>query len=443
MAISLVYHNSIKSNCFDDLKIALFDMTHAGQESHWFAVSDGRHLYDKNGEGTVDITNSYGNLNGFVGIGSNSSKPGAKPAISYSPKLGNFAVAFEGYIINGEKLREKYGGETDAELSARFIADANSFEKGVENIAGEIKGHYNLAVATEKGEGYGARGPLGVRSLISGNNYKGHAIVSESRALSHIDMILERDIESGEIFGIDGSGIHILKKLKSNRHICSFLWPYYQMPDCVTEGISVHLVKKRIGAFLGEEDKKSELEIDVATFVPDSGKVYEEGYAKEFGCDHAEILKKYQYAGRSYDRPGQGFRDLIAGVKLTVIPYEAKDKRIVLLDDSIRRGTQIIRPKGPINLLKQAGAKEIHLRICSPRNVKYCRFSPPEEGLYRDEELAANRFPTDEGMAGYLGVKSVRFIGLEDFVRCIIENSKLTREDLSLGCYTGDFSYLE
>lgn len=442
MAIALVYHNSPTSNCFTDLKVATFDMTHAGQESFLFGVSNGRYLDARNGTGIIDLTSDYNGLKGFVGVGRNSSKFGVTPAISYCNKFRDFTVAFDGYIINGGELRERYGGKTDAELSTRFIADANDFVKGVKNLAEEARGHFNLAVATEKGEGYAVRW-VGVRPLVYGKGERGQALVSESRSLSHIDMEIVRDIEAGESVLIDGSGLHSLEHIECEKTICSFLWPYYQMKDCVIEGIAIAEVKDRIGAWHAKMDKKDGIEADVAVPVPNSGKGYEEGYAMESGCFHSEALFRYEYAGRSYDRPEHFYRDLVAGVKLSIIPHKVKGKRVVAFDDSIRRGTQIVRPKGPISLLKSAEPAEIHVRVCSPRNTMYCRCSPPEKGEYRDGELAANRFPGDEELARHLGVNTVRFIELDPFVECIIRDSQLKRKQLCLGCYTKDFEFLK
>lgn len=447
MAISLVYHNDLRSNCYVDLGISVFDMTHAGQESHALSISDGKRIESVYDPGTIDIINLENGPHGFAGVGRNSSRPGVEPAVSYSTKLGKFSLAFDGYIINGDELREKRGGDTDADLAGRFIADADDFEKGIENLAGEAKGHFCITLVTEKGEAYGTRSPLGVRTLVYGHGDKGHALVSESRAHSHIGMMPDRDLYAGEIVAIDGSGLHTLKQLPSEKKVCSFLWPYYQMSDCIVEGIPVAIVKDRIGAYHGRMDKElknvGKIEIDVSCAIPESGTGYEEGYSMGYGCDHAGILKKYPYAGRSYDRPNQFFRDLIAGVKLTVIPHKAKGKKIAATEDSIRSGNQLIRKGGPIELLKTAEAQEIHPRICSPRNVIYCRCSPPEDGRYKDEELAANRFPTDEELANYLKVKSIRFIETDPFVDCIIQDSNLKRDELCLGCYTGDFGFLD
>jgi len=448
MAITLVYHNNPGGNCFVDLGVAAFDMTHAGQESYSLSVADGRHLGSVYGDGVIDLMGLGHGPHGFAGVGRNSSKPGIEPAISYSRGMGNFSLAFDGFIVNGDGLREDWGGDSDAELAARFIADANGFEKGITNLSEAAKGHFCIALVAEGGQAYAARSPLGVRTLIYGEGPKGRAVVSESRALSHIGMRMVRDLEAGEIAEIDGSGLHTMKRLTGKRHVCSFLWPYYQMPDCVVEGVPVALVKDRIGGYLGRMDRADGIGIDVACPVPDSGKGYEEGYAETYGCAHAELLKKYQYAGRSYERPGQSFRDLIAGVKLTVIPHKVRGKRIAAFDDSIRRGTQLVREGGPIDLLKSAEPREVHVRICSPRNIAYCRCSPPEGGVYKDHELAANRFPNDMDLANHFDpadrkVKSVRFIGIEPFVSCITEGSSLTRADLCLGCYTGDFGFLE
>ncbi|RLI97842.1 MAG: hypothetical protein DRO99_02265, partial [Candidatus Aenigmatarchaeota archaeon] len=175
MAIALVYHNNPKSDCLSDLKVALFDMSHAGQESHWYALSGGRVIDSEDGQGVVEITEP-GGASGYVGVGRNSSKYGAKPAFSHSPKLGDFVLAFDGYLKNGDVLREKYGGKNDGETVARFIADANDFEKGVANLAGEANGHFCLTMTTEGGEAYASRCAAGVRPLVYGEGENGSAL---------------------------------------------------------------------------------------------------------------------------------------------------------------------------------------------------------------------------------------------------------------------------
>lgn len=443
MAITLIYHNRPTSDCIEDLTIALFDMTHDGQESYWHAISNGKRIEPADRSGIVDIMNSDMSTSGYVGVGSNSPKLGAKPVLSYSPKFREFALVLDGFFVNGDELRTKYGGTTDGEVAARFIADANDFQKGIENLSEEVSGHFCISVATEKGEGYAARCPIGVRPLVYGKGEKGHALVTASRALEDIDMEKEYDIRPGQIVAIDGSGIHTLKQLESNMHVCSFLWPYYEMIDCSPEGIDVAVVKFNIGSILASKDKGNGLEVDAVGPVPDSGKGFDEGYAHILGCTRSDMLTKYPYAGRSYSRPTEKSRNIIARVKLNVIPSRVRGRRTVLTEDSLRRGTQLIRPRGPIERQKSAGPKETHLRVCSPRNITYCRCAPPDDDAYEDDTLVANRFPDDEAIANYLGVDSVNFIGIEDFVESITREGGLKEEDICLGCYTGDFDFLK
>jgi len=510
MSIALVYHNDPNSNSYLDMRFSVFSMAHAGQGSHCFAISDGRNLHLRRGKGIVDITDPPEKIPGPISIGRNSSKSGVKQATGFCDNYGEFGIAFDGYFLNGDDLREKRGGRTDADLVARYIAVAKDFEKGLENLENDIKGHFCVTMVTERGEAFAARSRLGVRSMIYGKGDNGQAIVSESRALENIDMDIIRDIRAGEKVSIDGSGIHTLNpsyEFGEDMRVCSFIFPYYNAIDGKTEGIPVARVKRRIGEHMAKNDKRDGIKVNVAAPVPDSGKGYPEGYAGEYGCPYSEILIKDPYAGRSYDQPEQTLRDTIAGIKLSAIPDRARvrtridwsqpqyvnilleglhkyisgvdggitpenieghkqylmkalsdamgsqqadffeDAIAALLEDSIRRGTQLIRPKGPIDKMKKAGVKEIHVRVCSPRNIMYCRCSPPDEDGYKDEKLAANRFPDDEEMANYLdsegAVKTVRFIELDPFVDCVIEGSELTRDKLCLGCYTGDLGFLE
>jgi amidophosphoribosyltransferase len=365
--------------------------------------------------------------------------------MSYSNKLREFSVVSDGYFRSGKKLREKYGGSNDSDLLARFIADADDFAKGIKNFLEETNYEESFcAIAlSEKGEMYIARAPLGVQPLIYGKGERGHAVVSESRALFHIDMEIVRDINAGEILFLDSSGLYEIEKLPSNTHLCSFLFGYFSYPDSIIEGIPVEKVRKECGAILARKDKACGFKPDLVTPIPDSGKKYGEGYALEIGAPYSEILYKYPYKGRSYMRPGQEFRDIVAVKKITTLPKEFNEvngKVLVLTEDSIRRGTQIIRKGGPIDLLKNSGAKEIHTRVGTPKNLAYCRFLPPDGNDYDDRSLAANRYPTNETLNNYLGVNSIDFIDLEDFKQ--VFSSKGLR-DLCFGCYTGDFSFIE
>jgi amidophosphoribosyltransferase len=441
MAISLFY-NADRKNCFPELAISLFNMTHRGQESYSLSVADGHTMQHCYGDGTIDIMNLPRNHAGFMGVGANRSRSGAKPVLCYTPKYGNFSVAFHGYFLNGDKMSEELGGESDAVVAARFIARRNDFLEGIKELAEHAVGRYCIAVATEKGEAYVARCPLGTRSLVYGTCGRMHAVASESCGLGN-DMGIIRTIKPGEIAAVDGYGLHTLEKLPAEPKICSFLWAYFDWIDAVTESIETAGVREKIGKMLAVKDEERGLEADISAPVPDSGKGYAQGYADAFHCGHSEPLVKYPYAGRSYGRPEQSLRDLIAGVKLRAVPARARGKKIVLCDDSIRRGTQLIKKEGPVALLRKAGAKEIHLRIGSPRNTHYCRLSRPDGRGYDDNLLAANMFKSDEALAGFLRVDSVMFPECGEFMRAITEDSGLKPENLCGGCYTGDFGFLK
>ena len=441
MAIAGVYNRDIKSNCFQYLSDAMLDLTHLGQESYSMLVSDGKRLTCTHGKGSVHFI-PVEDMAGYVGVGSNSSHPVSIASKSHSPKLKDFTVVFDGYFVNGKALREKHGGSSDADLTARFIADADDFTRGIENITGEARGSFCAIALTERGEMYVTRSPLGVQPLIYGKGESGQAVVTESRALSNIDMELVRDVKAGEMLAMDASGIHPIGELPSKKHVCTFLWGYFAYPDSTIEGLKVELIRKESCAILARKDRELGLKADFVVPVPDSGKKYAEGYAIESGVPCMELLYKYPYKGRSYMRPGQQFRDIIAGKKITILPRQVKDRVIVLTEDSIRRGTQIIRKRGPIDLLRTAGAKEIHLRVGTPRNKAFCRFLPPDGDMYDDSTLAANRYPTDEELRKYLGVDSVRIAELDDFVK-IFSSRGLPEKEQCLGCYTGDFGFLD
>jgi len=442
MAISMISHKSTGSKSYLDLTTALFDLSHSGQESFSTALSDGRNLYFTDGSGIVDILNMKDPGNGHVGVAQNDTKPGTRVSRAYCPQMREFALAFDGYLCNGQKLRERFGGNTDGDVAARLIADANDFEKGITVLDGEAKGHFCIAVADERGEAFAARSPSAVHTLIYGEGEKGQAVVSESRALSDINMRAVRDLYPGEIAAFDGSNLHTLKRLEGRAQICSFLWAYYHWIDSVTQGIAVEAVRSGIGGLLAEIDRNLGLKADRACPIPDSGKGYSEGYSRAAGIMHSEPLIKFPYAGRSYDRPEQYIRDLVARLKLKLIPSRASGLVLVVTDDSIRRGTQLVEEFGPLKLLQTANPKAIHLRIGSPRNIKFCRYAAPEKGSYRDDTLAANRFRTDEDMARFVGVDSIRFIDLDPFVEAITSRGNVKRHDICLGCYTGEFPLL-
>jgi len=388
-------------------------------------------------------------MKGYCGVGNVSKLYDHQPLIIHSSKMPDFALTFDGFIINRDDLRGGMDGflsDFDAELAGRIISQEKNIPDGIERLANEMKGYYCLGIITENGESYVARCPLGTKPLMLGEGKKGYAAITESRAFRKIGMRPVRDIEPGEIIKIDRYGvIHPVKKIKGKygMKLCDFLYGYYGWVDSWIEGIPVAIVRERVAAKLAKEDKESGLKFDIATAIEDSGKAYGEGGAEYLGIPYKSGLIKYPYFGRSYDEPEEERMEEASG-KVSSVDARIKDKILVVWEDSLRRGT--VKGGGPIEYAWNAGAKEIHFRVGTPRNTHQCRLD------FRDtpnENLPANLYPTDKQMAEeYFKVNSARFPTVDQWVKAILEcaeiyGSRIKREDLCLGCYTGDFGFLE
>ena len=421
MGIVAVY-NKKKGNCFQSLYWGLVGINHTGQESCGFVTSKGSGLKRETYEGLVRVKKiDEIHLDGYCGIGNVNTILDRQPRIYSTEDLGIYGISFDGFIVNNHELR-KAVGETfstpyQVELVGKLIGKGKNLLDGVENLAKEIIGTYCLGIVTEGGEVFAARCPLAITPLIFGENEEICGISTESKGLTKMGMKIVRDLEPGEIVKIDDSGIHNLGyvegKFGRGRKHCSFLWGYYSQPDSIIDGIPVNIVRELCGAKLAEYDNG--LDFDIVSSVPRSADAYAEGYARASKHPLSFTLIKDDYALRSYSRPTDEERRIEASKKLSVIPNRVLGKRVVVVDDSLRRGTQA--EGGPFEMLREAGAKEIHVRYGTPRNICMCRFAERDRP---DENLPANLYKTDEEMARYLGVDSVRFIEVKDFVDIII-----------------------
>jgi len=439
MGIVIVHHTDHDSDCLNDLYWGLYNINHTGQECCGVALYDGNGISSESYEGLVRAYKARPDLKGYCGIGNTSTILDHQPRLFESPKLGLFALTFDGYMVNADELRhetrELFSTKFQAELAAKLIAQGKDFPDGISRLSESVVGPFCLGILTESGDIYIARCPMATRPLIIGENRGKYGAVTESRGFANMDMHLTRDVGAGEIIKVDDFGFHTVAKLGGKpRKICSFLHGYYSWVDCVVDGIPVNVARERVGALMAGKDEG--LEVDVVCGVPDSGKAYAEGYAQAKGCRYSELLIKWAYALRSYTRPTQEERNIEADAKISSVKSRIEGKRVVLFDDSIRRGTQV--KQRPVRYLKENGAREIHLRIGSPRNIAYCRFAHREAS---DDTLLANQLDTDEKVAEYLGVDSVKFPSIDEFIGGIIEGSELTKEDLCLGCYSGDFGF--
>lgn len=381
--------------------------------------------------------------------------------LSFESKFGAFSICYAGLITNkdelvGELIRKgisfseiAHGDINTTELIANLINQGDSIIGGIEKMHEKISGSVSLLVLTSEGI-YAARDKNGVTPLVVGEKEGEVAIASETCSFPNLGFKIKKFIEPGEIVFISKKGIEIKKKGDSIKKICSFLWVYTGFPASTYEGINVEKVREECGKFLAKRD---DIEVDIIAGVPDSGTAHAIGYSMESGKPFRRVLFKYTPGyGRSYTPPSQQVRDRVALMKLIANEDIIKNNRIILCDDSIVRGTQL--KNFTISKLKNAGAKEIHVRPACPPLMFPCIYNLSTRST---NELAARRaIRAIEGkdiedvseyldhnsekyrkmiswIAKDLGVDSLRYQLLNDMVEAI----GLPKEKLCTYCWTG------
>ncbi|HNS33101.1 MAG TPA: amidophosphoribosyltransferase [bacterium] len=411
---------------------SIFKLQHRGQRYCGIAVC-GKEINLITHKGFVRHTftsEELGSLEGSFGIGHTSLKE-RQPVILVS-RMGKFAIAFSGNIINSRELREdlmqkghSFSTETDIELLGKIISCEKDFCSGILSLGKKIKGSYSLVILSKDGI-YAARDPKGFKPLILGMNKNHFAVSSESRPFDLLNIEIYRDVKPGEIVFIDNDGIRTIGNCECSRScFCAFEWAYIASVDSVIEGIPVMKARESFGSKLAINDKN--LPADIVASVPFSGIGCALGYHKESGIRYEEVFLIDRFASRSYTPLTQESRDEEAMIKLSVIKYNVKGKKIVLCDDSIVRGTQI---KFKVKELKEAGAKEVHVRIACPPLVAPCFYGISTRSY---EELAAKKFSVRE-IQKKIGADSLKYNSLEDFVSAI----GLPANKLCLSCFTGE-----
>lgn len=370
-------------------------------------------------------------LEGNLGIGHVSAKD-PQPFFA-DCRLGKFALAYNGNIINAQELREElwsqghsFFTDHDVEILTKLVAQGKDFLEGISRLAEKVKGSFSLVVLTEDGV-YAVRDPFARKPLIIGENDGEYAVASESRALNYTGLNANiRDLEAGEIILINKDGFNTVKILESKKRAhCIFEWGYIASIDSVIEGIPIITARNNAGRALARNDNVG---ADLVAGVPLSGIGHALGYQEESGIIYKYVFLIDRFLGRSYTPPDQETRDEIARRKLSTIDEVIKGKRIILVDDSIVRGTQI---RNKVKELKEAGAKEVHVRIsCAPLEAP----CPYDRATRSYEELATKNF-TGESLRKYIGADSLKYNTLDDFVDAVTKNSKLTRSDLCLACF--------
>ena len=423
----------------------LFALQHRGQESAGIAVNNkGTILYRKEmgmvSEVFDNVVLDY--LKGHSAIGhvrystcGDSLRENAQPLVLKYTK-GHMAVAHNGNIVNANELKEEceqqgtiFQTTTDSEVIAALISRervrCNSIEEALIEVTKKIKGGYALVTLTPH-KLTACRDPHGVRPLCIGKKGKSYFFSSESCAFNALGIEFVRDVLPGEIIVVDKDGMRsILPEKPKKSAVCSFEYIYFARPDSIMEGIEIYESRHIAGKLLAKEHP---VEADVVVGVPDSGLSAANGYSEESGIPIVDGFVKNRYVGRTFIQPSQELRERGVNMKLSAIKSQINGKRVIMIDDSIVRGTTCRRI---VQLLKNAGAKEVHVRVSSPP-VKYsCYYGidTPER-----QQLIANEMTIDE-IKDMIGADSLGYISVDG----LLETVKNEKVNFCTACFNGDY----
>jgi len=412
-----------------DIAYGLTALQHRGQESAGMALcdTDGEkgNVCCHKGMGLVSEVfkqNVLKTLEGNIGVGhvrysttGKSSVENAQPVV-FNYKKGTLATVHNGNLVNTEELKEelfKAGGvlrsDTDTEVLALLIAKERSVsdtvEEAVKKVAGKLKGSYAIIVMSPR-KLVAMRDRLGLKPLCLGKRGDDIVIASESCALSAVGAEFVRDIEPGEVLTVSKDGISSDKTLCSGKPAhCIFEYIYFARLDSVIDGKDVYGARFKAGEALAEHFP---VDADIVTGVPESGLAAAQGYSAKSGIPFCLAFHKNSYLGRTFIKPTQNERATAVHLKLSVIESAVRGKKIVIIDDSIVRGTTMANL---IKLLKEKGAKEVHVRISSPPFLYPCFYGTdvPDNSNLIASDIGA------EGIRQRIGADSLEYARVEDF----------------------------
>lgn len=403
---------------------ALYGLQHRGQESAGIVVNDDGVFRTHKDLGLVpDVFNEriLNRLSGTIAVGHvrDSAKGGnyrenAQP-LAYEYVKGTLALAYNGNIFNADELRDefKHNGAIfhtaiDGEVMMYKIAQeriqTHSVERAVLNTMDYIKGGYALVMMSPR-KLLGARDPYGIRPLSIGKIENSYVLSSETCVFDNIGAAFVRDVEPGEVVWIDKEGLHSIRNEKAldRARICIFEYVYTARPDSVIHGASVYDVRKAMGRELAKEHP---VDADLVFGVPDSGLCAAIGYAEQSGLPYGKGFIKNKYIGRTFILPTQAQREAAVNIKLNVLKSSVEGKRVVMVDDSIVRGTTCANI---IRSLKEAGAKEVHMRVSSPPFLWRCYFGTD---IPSRQDLMAVKYNVEE-IRQKIGADSLGYLSME------------------------------
>ncbi len=433
---------ALACNATNSLKKALRVIQHRGQESVGVAVFDG-HIRSVRGMGLVHEVLSgreFDSLCGNTGIGhvrystsGSSSAENCQPIV-VTTSAGELALGHNGDIVNADKIRTKLQSEgwaflttTDSEIIVRLLANeltqTTDAVRAVKNTMRILDGAYSLTLMIG-GRVFGVRDPLGFRPLCIGKAPNGFGIASESAVFDIMRGEFIRDVAPGEIVEITSEG-YTSSKVSCPLHSahCMFELVYFARPDSIIDGKEVYRLRKNIGRKLAEEQP---VDADVVVAVPDSGRGHALGFAEASGMKYEEGFMKNRYVERTFILPDQNKRDEGVLLKLNPIKSTVSGKRVVIVDDSIVRGTTMRRI---VEMVRRSGAKEVHVRIGCPPVRAPCYYGVDMKT--REQFAATNR--TVEEISRMVTADSLGYTSIKG----LIEALEMSEGDLCVACLTG------
>jgi amidophosphoribosyltransferase len=447
------------SNRTNELGFLLYQgmlaLQHRGQSSAGITVLNDETLRTISDVGFVkDIydENTLHSLNGTFGIGhvryptaGSELTEGIQPFVLTTKKM-RFAIAFNGTIANYEEVRDylmqegyRFSHDTDTEVLGKLFdlgleEGKGNIEHACKKLVEYLDGAYSIIILTSTGELAALRDPLGFKPLCYGKTKSGEVVIaSETIGLTIVGAKQERNVRPGELLLVGNRGIKHRQLITAEKKAhCMFEWVYFARPDAVLDGKSAYEARENFGRALGKLFTLKGYEADIVVPIPDSGRIAAIGFAKETGIEYTEALIRNRYVGRTFIMPRQRAREQAVKLKLNVLAPLIKDKKVVLVDDSIVRGTT---SKGIIRMIREAGAKKVYFAISCPKLINPCFMGtdfPTEREL-----IACGR--TDEQIAKIIGVDGIIYNTIPLLVNGIGFDKWPENNHLCLACLSGEY----
>lgn len=436
-----------KSNVAADVYYGLFALQHRGQESCGIVVNDDGVMTGFKDVGLVndvfslDVLNSLGM--GHIAVGhvrygmkATVTRTNAQP-ITINHIKGSMALATNGNIINADELRGEleltgsiFHTTSDSEIIAAVIIKkrlaSSSIEEAILKSMGRLKGAYSMVIMSPK-KLIGVRDPRGFRPLCIGRLNGDYVLSSETCGLDAVGATFLRDVEPGEIVIIDEDGLRSITDYcnTEKKSLCVFEYIYFARPDSILDGTSVHQARRKAGALLALDNP---INADVVVGVPDSGLDAAMGYSHQSGIPYGLGFVKNKYIGRTFTHPDQKYRETRVRIKLNVVTATVKGKRVIMVDDSIVRGTTSARI---VKLLRNAGATEVHVRSSAPAFMNPCYFGTDIDSR---ENLIAYNYSIGE-ITKMIGADSLAFLNIRDIPKLMDAGCS----GICDACFTGKY----